>query len=261
MRPIQLIILVVALGAAVAAAMLAMNLTGKSAGPKVATDTVVPAEEVLILARDVKMGETVKTEDLAWKDWPKAGLADSYIVRSRRAGAEGEIAGMIAKTQLYAGEPVREAKLVKADRGFLSAVLPKGQRAVAVRVNAASTAGGFILPNDHVDVILTTQQGGGDAGAASAVSETLLHNIRVLAIDQKVDDPEEKKSVVAQDTATLALTPEQAHLVIQAQQMGSISLILRSIADSDPGADDTTPRTGVSVVKFGVSSRVTAPTQ
>jgi pilus assembly protein CpaB len=129
-------------------------------------------------------------------------------------------------------------------------------RAVAVKVDAASTAGGFILPNDRVDVILVKQPG----GAGTVQSETLLRNILVLAIDQTIENTSETQSVVvAQDTATLELTPEQAELVAQAQQLGTIALSLRSIEDSASETSSVTPRSsGVNVVRFGVSSRVNA---
>ncbi|ODN70907.1 Flp pilus assembly protein CpaB [Methylobrevis pamukkalensis] len=259
MRPIQVVILVVALGAAVAAAMLAMNMTGRGDADSAApVQAVIPSEEVLVVSSDIPMGGTVGAGNLQWRNWPKDGLGEGYVVRAQRPEGLTEISGMIARSQLLAGEPVREARLVRSDRGFLSAVLPKGMRAVAVKVNAASTAGGFILPNDHVDVVLTMQNGGSEGAPATAVSETILSNVRVLAIDQKVDDPEDKKSVVAQDTATLELSPEQSQLMIQAQQMGSISLVLRSIVDSVKSAEDEKIQTGVNVVKFGIQSRVTA---
>jgi pilus assembly protein CpaB len=167
-----------------------------------------------------------------------------------------ELQGTMVRAPIYAGEPIRDMKLVRSDRGFLSAVLPKGMRAVAVRVNAASTAGGFILPNDRVDVLLVRQFPGNNAR-----SQTLLTNIRVLAIDQLIENTggEQKSVVVAQDTATLELSPEQAELIAQAQQTGTISLSLRSIEDSASEPDVIQKPSGVSVVKFGIPTRITAP--
>lgn len=259
MRPIQLIILVVALGAAVVAAMLAMKMTGGNTQTDVvAVAPNIPAEEVLVASRQVSMGGTVSADALVWRPWPTSGMNDAFIRRSDRPEALTELSGMLARSPILDGEPIREVNLVRTDRGFLSAILPKGMRAVAVRVNAASTAGGFILPNDRIDVILTTQSQSGASGATQAVSEILLSNIRVLAIDQATDDPENKKTVVANDTATLELTPEQSQLIIQAQQLGSISLALRSIADAEEPESDTKARKGITIVKFGNSTRVTA---
>lgn len=257
MRPIQIVILLIALGAAGAAGMIAMNLARQQ--PVVATNTAAPApqirtEEVLVAEADIKVGTPVTETTFAWKAWPADGVTPGFITRAQRPEAQAELVGTLVKTPIFAGEPVREAKLVRTDRGFLSAVLPKGMRAVAVRVNAASTAGGFILPNDRVDVILIRE------GGAGAHSETILRNIRVLAIDQSIEttEGEQKRVMVAQDTATLELTPDQAELVTQAQQMGTISLALRSIEDSAAEVSTVTKPTGVSVVKFGIASRVSA---
>ncbi len=261
MRPIQLVILLVAFVAAGAAGMIAMNL-GRS--PTTVADAPAPAapqmqlEQVLVASTGVSIGSQLNAEGLSWRSWPAEALGEGFILKDQRPEAIAELAGTLARAPILAGEPVREAKLVRSDRGFLSAVLPKGMRAVAVRVNAASTAGGFILPNDRVDVLLVRQA----AGGGQVSSETILNNIRVLAIDQTIetkDDAEQKAVVVAQDTATLELTPEQAELIAQAQQVGSISLSLRSIEDSEPGTVTAPRNNGVSVVKFGIPSRVSAP--
>jgi Flp pilus assembly protein CpaB len=186
---------------------------------------------------------------------PKDGLNEGYIQRSGEPDAVTDLKGMLARSPILAGEPIRKAKLVRSDRGFLSAVLPEGMRAVAVRVNAASTAGGFILPEDRVDILLVRQK-----DANEAVAETILTDIRVLAIDQSVQQigDDKQPSMVAQNTATLELTPDQTELVTQAQQTGSISLALRPLADNNQPAARQRKPTGVAVVKFGVVSRVTA---
>lgn len=260
MRPIQLIILVIALGAAAAAGWLAMNLVPREAPEQPVAQAEapppMPTEEVLVAAADLSLGMAVNPETLVWRVWPKEGLSEGYILRTERPDAITELQGTLVRATILSGEPIKEAKLVRTDRGFLSAILPKGMRAVAVRVNAASTAGGFILPNDRVDIILIRQA----ANGGTPVSETILTNIRVLAIDQTVEEVNgEQRSVVAQDTATLELTPEQAEFVIQAQQMGTISLILRSLEDMNTAADAVPKQpTGVRTVKFGVQSRITA---
>jgi pilus assembly protein CpaB len=259
MRPIQLVILLVAFIAAGAAGMIAMNLAKRPAASGAASPVAqtIPSEEVLVASGDIKIGAAVTPETLVWTQWPAGAMPQGFIVRRERPDAVTELQGTLARAPILAGEPIREVKLVRSDRGFLSAVLPKGMRAVAVRVNAASTAGGFILPNDRVDVLLV-RQGNGSGGEAQ--SETILANIRVLAIDQTVegDDTEQKAVVVAQDTATLELTPEQAELVTQAQQIGTISLSLRSIEDSTTEASVVEKPTGINVVRFGIPSRVNA---
>lgn len=258
MRPIQLLILLVAFGAAGLAGMIAMNMASKPAPEARVTAAPVPAmdtEEVLVATANIGPGSPVDGSRVAWRVWPADGVADGFIVRTARPDALEELKGALVRDPIYVGEPIREAKLVRSDRGFLSAILPQGMRAVAVRVNAASTAGGFILPNDSVDVILVRQTGDG------ATSETILTNIRVLAIDQTVEtisSEDQKTVVVAQDTATLELAPEDAELITQAQQIGTISLILRSVKDQAPDVAEKRRPTGVSVVKYGVATRVTA---
>lgn len=260
MRPIQLVILLVAAGAAAGAGLLATRIgTPAPAEPQqMAAAPAAPTidlEDVLVASADIGIGRNVDADNLVWKPWPKDGLSDGYIRRTDEPDAVSDLKGMLARGPILTGEPIRKAKLVRSDRGFLSAVLPVGMRAVAVRVNAASTAGGFILPEDRVDILLVRQK---DAG--EAVAETILTDIRVLAIDQSVQQTGDDKqpSIVAQNTATLELTPDQTEQVTQAQQVGSISLALRPLADSDqPTARQRKP-TGIAVVKFGVVSRVTA---
>lgn len=259
MRPIQLVILLVAFGAAGLAGVVAMRLaaTPAPAPVEVAAPSVPAMEtaEILVAAGNIRMGAPILPDTVTWRLWPKEGLSDDYISRTGRPDAVTELQGTLARSPFLAGEPIKEGKLVRTDQGFLSAVLPKGMRAVAVRVNAASTAGGFVLPNDRVDIILIRQP---RQEGAEPVSETILHNIRVLAIDQVVEDQtNQQNTVVAQDTATLELTPDQAELIIQAQQIGTISLVLRSIEDIDTAAD-VVRTDGVTVIRFGTPSRVTA---
>jgi pilus assembly protein CpaB len=158
------------------------------------------------------------------------------------------------------GEPIRREKLIRADGGgFMSAILPSGMRAVAITIDTrgATSAGGFILPNDRVDVIRTyrdddaSRSGGGD----TQVSETLLNNIRVLAIGQTVQERNGEK-VVTGETATLELTPAQAELVTLAQKVGQLSLALRSLVDANqPEAAIRREETGLTVVRYGVAKQ------
>jgi pilus assembly protein CpaB len=257
MRPIQIVILLVALVAAGSAGMIAMKIARKPVPVGVTEQAAVqqmPTEEVLVASADFTVGKAVGEGGFIWKPWPTDALSPGVITRRDRPEADTELAGTLVKSPIFAGEPVRESKLVRSDRGFLSAVLPKGMRAVAVKVNAAATAGGFILPNDRVDVLMIREAAGG------ARSETILNNVRVLAIDQSIESEEgdQKSVMVAQDTATLELTPDQAELITQAQQMGTIALVLRSIEDSAPDTITISKPTGVSVVKFGIPSRVNA---
>lgn len=255
MRPIQLLILLVAFGAAGGAGIMAMKIAAPR--PTIEAPQAAPTmktEEVLVASQDMALGRAIIPDAVTWKVWPADGVLESYIVRSQRPDAVTELQGTLVRTPMSMGEPIKESKLVRSDRGFLSAVLPKGMRALAVRVNAASTAGGFILPNDRVDILLIRQING------DTRSETILRNIRVLAIDQTVEqvDAEKKAVVVAQDTATLELTPEQTELISQAQQQGTLALALRSIEDmaTEQEIRRREQQSGISIVKFGVPTRI-----
>ncbi|MCX2724141.1 Flp pilus assembly protein CpaB [Roseibium salinum] len=161
-----------------------------------------------------------------------------------------EYSGQIARAPIFAGEPIRPERLINTDKGFMSAILPKGKRAIAVSVEAETTAGGFILPGDKVDLILTRKS---DRGATS---ETFLENVRVLAIDTTTAGEQDQKNLSPKRTATLELTLSESEVVAQSQQVGTISLALRSALDSEDDADeDNSRRRGVSYVKYGVTSQ------
>src|SRR5262249_22198493 len=144
------------------------------------------------------------------------------------------IAGMIARAPFIAGEPIREPKLVKANgSGFMAAILPAGMRAVSTEISAETGAGGFILPNDRVDVVLTHRDKNPDKSGPDTInSEVILPNVRVLAIDQAPKEKEGQNAVLGR-TALLELKPEQVETLARARQAGTLSLALRSIADAN----------------------------
>ena len=263
MRVTRIAVFAVAIGAGLVAALLIARLVDKEPTVKIveAPSLEIDSEQVLVAAGAIGLGTSVKSENLKWQKWPADATTDAYIVRSSEPEALEELAGSIARTPFLSGEPIKKSKLVRTDHGFMSAILPKGMRAVAVEVRAASTAGGFILPNDRVDIIMTREAPSSLQTGETFISETILENVRVLAIDQTLDDKDGEKVVVAQETATLELTQIQSEIVVQAQQMGSISLILRSIKDSGPDAvarDDNRRRKNVNYLKFGVRTRMPA---
>jgi len=171
---------------------------------------------------------------MQWQSWPAATASNNFIRRSDRPEATTQIAGSIARYPFIAGEPIREVKLVKANgSGFMAAVLPGGMRAVSTEISPETGAGGFILPNDRVDVILSRHEKNPDRTNSTDViiSEVVLSNIRVLAIDQAPREKDGQNSVVGK-TATLELKPAQAELLARARQSGTISLALRSMLDA-----------------------------
>ncbi|MCB1489879.1 MAG: Flp pilus assembly protein CpaB [Bauldia sp.] len=266
MKLARVAILGVAVGAGVVAALLALNMSGPESEPVVA-DAVAPIDtvEVLVVTKDIPMGSTVSDSDVAWQDWPENGASSRFIVRASEPDAVDQVVGSIARSTLYAGEPVSQAKLIRSDRGFMSAILPAGKRAVATKISADTSAGGFILPNDRVDVIMTRRDEQNPDAPGGYQTETVLNDVRVLAIDQTIEDVDGEKVVVGQ-TATLELTPQQAEILTVAQQMSDmLTLSLRSIADTETGpigADayhligGAKKNGGVTVVKNGVAREV-----
>lgn len=256
MKIARIAVLGVALGAGLIAARLVTNLVNQppQTVQVVQSEEKVPMESVLVASGDIPLGARLKDGDLKWQEWPKASLTPNLIIRSTQPDAAKDFSGRIARSRVFAGEPIREQRLIETDQGFMAAILPKGKRAVAVSVEAVTTAGGFILPDDRVDVVLTTSNRSGVAGP----SETILENVRVLAIDTITAGEDDKKSLPPSRTATVELTPDQVEIIMQAQQAGSLSLALRSAEDSLPGqSEPTTSRGGVRFVKFGVVSEAT----
>ena len=222
--------------------------------------------DVLVASNGISLGNVVAEGDMSWRAWPEDAVQPQYITRDARPKAIEQLGGSTARAEIYRGEPINEKKLVKADGGgFMSAILPSGMRAVSTVISAETGAGGFILPNDRVDVILTrrvTDPRG--SGKEQFTSETVMSNIRVLAIDQTVKEEEGKKVVVGR-TATLEVRPRQAELLALAASMGNLSLALRSLQDALPGGlEDGGNKLSegvsskITVLRFGVASNVTS---
>jgi pilus assembly protein CpaB len=262
MNTARIVILAIAIGAGGIAAFLASGFDNKPA--PVAPVAQLPTVDVLIAKSDIGLGQTVKPEDLQWQTWPAATASNVFIRRSERPDATTQIVGEIARAPFIAGEPIREQKLVKADgSGFMAAILPTGMRAVSTEISPETGAGGFILPNDRVDVILSKHEKNPDrTGAPDMVNaEIILTNIRVLAIDQAPKEKDGQTTVVGR-TVTLELKPEQAETLARARQSGTLSLALRSIADVnivESNADDRARRRSdsVNVVRYGVPTQTT----
>ena len=271
MKLSRVAVLGVALGAGLIAAVLALNLTTPTETPPPPVEVVnTNTVKVLVATRDVPTGSTLDAGAVAWRDWPKDGVSSRFITEDSSADPQADVIGAIARASIYEGEPINEAKLIRSDRGFMSAILPEGKRAVAIRIAPDTSAGGFILPNDHVDVIMTRrmEQSGQTAGEAQFVTETILNNVRVLAIDQTIEKSGGGAEVVVGQTATLELTPPQAEIITVAQQMSDrLALSLRSITDSKINPDDSkddayhliggpNAEGSVTLVKNGVTKQV-----
>jgi pilus assembly protein CpaB len=262
MNTARIVVLTIAVGAGGVAAYLASGSDSKPppAEPVAQLQTV----DVLIAKSDIGLGQTVTPDDMQWQTWPAATASNTFIRRNERPDATTQIAGSIARAPFIAGEPIREAKLVKATgSGFMAAILPTGMRAVSTEISAETGAGGFILPNDRVDVLLTRREKNPNPATGAAdivVSEIIMANIRVLAIDQAPKEKDGQNSVVGR-TVTLELKPEQTSTLAAARQAGTLSLALRSIADLnqvDIGSEDRARQRGsINVVRYGVASPTT----
>jgi pilus assembly protein CpaB len=245
MKPARLIVLFVAIAAGGIAALLAGR--PDPTPPPAAPEPVAQMEtaEVLVANAEIGMGSSVSDKDLRWQTWP-AVAAGSFIRKNDRPDAINQLAGSIARAPVSDGEPIREAKLIKANgSGYMAAILPTGMRAVSTDISPETGAGGFILPNDHVDVILSRRDKDAEqvnGGVETHVSETIMTNVRVLAIDQTVEEKNGMRVVVGK-TATLELSARMSERLALAHQLGTLSLALRSLVDSGKKnvADDKGP--------------------
>jgi pilus assembly protein CpaB len=262
MNVARIIVLTIALSAGGVAAYLASGTDNKPPAPA-APVAELQAVDVLVAKSDIGLGQTVTSTDMIWQSWPATATSSGFIRRSDRPDASNQIAGSIARAPFVAGEPIREVKLVKADgSGFMAAILPSGMRAVSTEISAETGAGGFILPNDRVDVLLTQRmKNPNPSGQDIVVSNIVLANIRVLAIDQTPKEKEGTNTVIGR-TVTLELKPEQTSILAVSRQAGTLSLSLRSIADINQvevNLDDQARRTSnINVVRYGVTNQATA---
>jgi pilus assembly protein CpaB len=195
----------------------------------------VDTVDVLIAAQDLSTGDQLGAA-LKWKPWPKDAMLSQMITRDNRPNAFQELANARARQPIYQNEPISEPKLLMPGAGgFMAATLPQGMRAVSMTISSRSSAGGFILPNDRVDVILTTKFKDPKIARPVVLSETVLSDARVLAVNQVYKQASDKDAVAVAkgETATLELTPEQAEVIAQVEAKGELSLALRSLAEDN----------------------------
>jgi pilus assembly protein CpaB len=263
MRLSRILLLLVALIAGGLAAYLATRGGGEPAPGPQSPEVIEEARtQVLVATAPIGMGERLSETNMAWQDWPQNSVREDYISKDALPEALTDMKGTVARFEIFEGDPIRQQKLVRTDQGYLSAVLDKGMRGVSIPVSADSASGGFIVPNDHVDVVLT--RGG--------MAETILSNVRVLALGSRLGevggtgapaDPNNPRAeqFADQTIATLELDPGQAETVINARQLGGLSLVLRSIVDFGATAEDASMRNSpIRVIRYGVDSSVMAGT-
>src|SRR2546421_4674597 len=198
MNRARIVVLTVAICAGGVAAYLASG--SDNSAPPPAPVAQLPTVDVLVAKADIGLGQTLKPEDVQWQTWPTAAASSTFIRRSERPEGVTQVAGSIARAPFIQGEPIRDQKLVKADgSGFMAAILPTGMRAISTEISAETGAGGFILPNDRVDVVLSKrekQQNPDGPQIDFVSSEVVLANVRVLAIDQAPKEKDGQNAVL-----------------------------------------------------------------
>ena len=280
MKPARIIVICVAAVAAIGLALVVRAMGSPSREPvAVATAAAVPARpmaKVLVAAKDLQPGQRLTESDLAWKDWPvdevnpafitdgstpvaavEAAPADippegavASVTRAAanlaNGGAKADYVGSVVREPILAGEPIVSRKIVRAgDSGYMAAYLEPGMRAMAIRVSVETAAGGFILPGDRVDVVMTRELRNNnstpDSDGRRHVTSTVMQNVKILAIDQTTQAGEDQAVVGA--TATLEVSPGDAEVLTLARAEGDLSLMLRSYADA-AGPSGRTGRLG-----------------
>jgi pilus assembly protein CpaB len=217
-------------------------------------------DQVLVAARDLPYGAPIADADTNWIDWPINAVPNGVLRKSEAPNAKQDIQGAFVRSPLANGEPIRRERLIKGQTpGLMSTVLAAGRRAVAIDVSPNTTAGGFILPNDHVDVVRLFRDAEGAQTGSDMNSEVLLRNVRVLAMGP-IFETKNGEAVVTGATATLDLDPRQAELVILAQRTGQLALMLRPIADAlgDEKSQQASGEDPMTIVRYGVPTTMRA---
>lgn len=267
-------VLVAAVSAIGLAVVLQRALGGKSAAPTAqAAPAAAPARamtQVLVAKRDLPIGTRLVAGDVAWQAWPTDAVNGAFITNGAAPDGKVEAAkatlaatadqlvgvdpakivdGAIVRDPILTGEPITARKIVRGgEGGYLSVVLTPGKRAMSVPVTSDTAVGGFILPGDRVDVVSTRDAPAITDGVAAGkviIAETVLQNIRVLALDQSAVADKDAKAIVAA-TATLEVGPVEAETLARAKAYGPVTLALRAYTDlggpsgaTAPAADST----------------------
>jgi pilus assembly protein CpaB len=226
-----------ALLVAAVTAVMAKNMFSGASAPQAQAAPVPQGPKILVARKALPVGTIVDAESFTFQPWPAELVQNAYYQEGQPESDMRKLIGTVVRNQVTAGQPLTRGNLVgPQDRGFLAAALGPGMRAVTIPVDGRTGGvGGFMFPGDRVDLVLTQTVTGGGDGPPLKVSETIVRNLRILAIDQKVDQAKDDKGapvVTKPDTITLEATPRLAEKIAVAQSLGSLSLSLRSIADN-----------------------------
>jgi pilus assembly protein CpaB len=256
----RMLVLGIAIVAAIAAVFLVRGLMGggtPSAVALIAPVRQIPTTDVLVASTPLQPGQPLNPSLVRWQAWPRSAVDSSFITREEAPDLTIALAGTVVRAPIVEGEPLSNTKFVHSDAaGFMAATLTPGNRAISIPVTVESGAGGFILPNDRVDLMMTEQISDSPKRYAA---HTVLTNIRVLAVDQTVKQDKDQKTVIAK-TATLEVTPSEARIVARAQAAGPITLTLRplgenkSVAAASPTNAEENTDGNVTVIRFGITA-------
>ena len=232
----KLVLLIGALLIAGVTAVMAKNMFSGASAPTAAATPVVPkGPEVLVATRALPVGTIIDAEAFRFRPWPQGLVQEQYFIRGAPNADPSSLIGTVVRNEISAGQPLTRGAVIRpGERGYLAAALGPGMRAVTVGVSTTSGVAGFVFPGDRVDIVLTQEVSGGGDGEPLRVSETIIRNIRVLAVDQRINTRDENGNQVARRTSsvTFEATPKIAEKIAVAQRIGSLSLSLRSLADN-----------------------------
>jgi len=255
----RIIVLGFALVAAGGAAFLVRGMLGggaQSAAAKPAPQ--LSMSEVLVANVNLTPGQALAVEQVRWEKWPSSVVDPSFITHATVPNEEQFVKNTVIRAPILPGQPITQTAIVHGDaKGFMAATLGEGMRAISIGISTDSSAGGFILPNDRVDVILTRKPEGSNG---RGVAKTILSNLRVLAVDQVYRQEKDTRTVIGK-TATVEVSPEQAEAIAAASQSGLLSLALRPLTDgvAQNGDKPAPKRTAsaydgaVAIIRYGIT--------
>jgi pilus assembly protein CpaB len=235
----KLMLLIGALIVAAVTALMARNMFSGASAPTASATPVVQVQagpEVLVATRALPVGTIIEPDALRYQVWPQGLVQPAYFIKGTNPVNPSDLVGTVVRNEITAGQPLTQGSLIKpGERGFLAAALGPGMRAITVPVSPTAGVAGFIFPGDRVDVVLNQEVAGGGSGPPLKAAETVIHNIRVLATDQRMSaqGPDGKPEVRSVSNVTLEATPKIAEKIAVAQSIGQLSLSLRSIADNN----------------------------
>ena len=229
----NIILVLVAVAITAGTGLVARSWIGRQTPPPVAAAPPPPVQKMLVLVadKDLPAGTFIKENSWTWQSWPDGKAHPSYLIKNKVDEKQlKKLVGSVVRRGIPAGQPITRGLIIEVgNRGFLAAVLRPGYRAVSLRINATSSIAGLIFPGDRVDIILTHSVRAG--GPRRHVSETVLVNVRILAIDQKTNDQDGAPKLGK--NATFEVTPKQAEMLSVLTTLGKLSLSLRSLAKDE----------------------------